>query len=60
MATETTSRVFKTVFPFNKIEILPISHLNHKILLKNTNIFNYNLWKAVMVKEQSDSECCTN
>ncbi|MPD04444.1 hypothetical protein E2C01_100134 [Portunus trituberculatus] len=55
-ATETASRVFKTVFPFNKLEILPIYHQKRKITLKNTCIFNDSLWEAVMVTEQSISE----
>ena len=43
--TETTSRAFKTVFPFNKIEILLINHQNHKSTPKNMSVFNQNLWK---------------
>ncbi|MPC10573.1 hypothetical protein E2C01_003210 [Portunus trituberculatus] len=41
------SWVFKTVSPFDKLEILPINHQNHKNTLKITSIFNYSLWKAV-------------
>ncbi|MPC13815.1 hypothetical protein E2C01_006562 [Portunus trituberculatus] len=55
-ATETTSRVFKAISPFNKLEILPIYHQNHENTLKNMTIFNWSLCEAVMVREQSVSE----
>ncbi|MPC52659.1 hypothetical protein E2C01_046534 [Portunus trituberculatus] len=36
-ATETTSQVFKTVSPFNELEILPVYRQNHKNTPKNTS-----------------------
>ncbi|MPC76728.1 hypothetical protein E2C01_071155 [Portunus trituberculatus] len=39
-ATETMIPVFRTVSPFDKLEILPIYHQNHRNTLENTSIFN--------------------
>ncbi|MPD07012.1 hypothetical protein E2C01_102853 [Portunus trituberculatus] len=39
-ATQTSSRVFKEVSPFEKVEVLPVYHQNHKDTLKSTNILN--------------------
>ncbi|MPC49602.1 hypothetical protein E2C01_043410 [Portunus trituberculatus] len=39
-ATETTSRDFNTVPPYDKLEILAIHHHNYKNTLKNTSIRN--------------------
>ena len=53
--TETTSQIFKTVSPPNKLEILSIHLHNHKYTVKNMIIFNQSLWKAVLVREESAS-----
>ncbi|MPC93593.1 hypothetical protein E2C01_088727 [Portunus trituberculatus] len=47
---------FEVVSHFNLLEILPVHHQNHKNTLKNTSIFKWSLWKAVVVREQSVSE----
>ena len=36
----TTSRVFKTVSPYNKLEILPIHHQNYTNTLKKHDFFS--------------------
>ena len=50
-AVETTSWVFMIVSLSDKLEISPIYHQNHRNTPKNTVIFNWSLWKAVMVRE---------
>ncbi|MPC16552.1 hypothetical protein E2C01_009381 [Portunus trituberculatus] len=39
--------VFTTVSPYNKLEVSPIYHQNHRNALKNTSIFNWSLQKTV-------------
>ncbi|MPC12614.1 hypothetical protein E2C01_005317 [Portunus trituberculatus] len=55
-ATETTSWCFKTISPYNKLEILPVHHQSHKNILESMNLFKLGLRKVMMVREQSVSE----
>ena len=46
-------KVFKTVSPHDKQEVLPIHHQNYRNTLINMTIFKQSLWKIVMVRQQS-------